>query len=159
MTGTDVEKRAPPVQWAERRNILYIFVHVPDSQKPAIQLSADKLYFRTKSNAGIEYEVTLNFYKDVNVESSKYCLSDRGVDFILKKAEEGPFWNRLLKDDKKYHWLKIDFNRWRDEDDSDVEMDEEEFDSMMKKMSGLQSTSRDMDDLDTETEEEEEAAA
>ena len=154
MTGTEAQKRAPPVQWAERRHLLYIFVHVPDSQKPDIQLSADKLYFRTKNNAGIEFEVTLNFFKDINVETSKYCLSDRGVDFILKKADEGAYWNRLLKEDKKYHWLKIDFTRWRDEDDSDVEMNEDEFEEMMKKMSGLQSSGNDLRDIDTESEEE-----
>lgn len=28
-------------------------------------------------------------------------MSDRGVDFILKKAEEGPYWNQLLKENKK----------------------------------------------------------
>jgi len=26
-----------------------------------------------------------------------------------------------MKEKKKVHWLKIDFNRWRDEDDSDPE--------------------------------------
>ena len=26
-----------------------------------------------------------------------------------------------MKDKKKVHWLKIDFNRWRDEDDSEPE--------------------------------------
>lgn len=37
-------------------------------------------------------------------QASKYCISDRGIDFFLKKVEEGPFWNKLLKDDKKV-WL------------------------------------------------------
>ena len=34
---------------------------------------------------------------------------------------EGPYWPSLMKDKKKVHWLKIDFNRWRDEDDSEPE--------------------------------------
>ena len=37
------------------------------------------------------------------------------------KAEEGPYWPRLLKDTKKVHWLKVDFNKWKDEDESDEE--------------------------------------
>lgn len=37
------------------------------------------------------------------LQSSKYCLSDRGVDFIIKKNEEGPYWERLLKDAKKVY--------------------------------------------------------
>jgi hypothetical protein len=28
----------------------------------------------------------------------------------------------LQKDKKKYHWLKVDFNKWKDEDDSDDEL-------------------------------------
>lgn len=26
-----------------------------------------------------------------------------------------------MKDEKRYHWLKVDFNKWKDEDDSDEE--------------------------------------
>lgn len=33
----------------------------------------------------------------------------------------GPYWERLLKEKTKQHWLKIDFNKWKDEDDSDDE--------------------------------------
>merc|ERR1711997_482605 len=34
---------------------------------------------------------------------------------------EGPYWERLLKDKTKQHWLKVDFQKWKDEDDSDEE--------------------------------------
>ncbi len=43
------------------------------------------------------------------------------IEFALEKAEEGPYWERLLKDKTKQHWLKVDFNKWKDEDDSDEE--------------------------------------
>lgn len=41
----------------------------------------------------------------------------------MKKKETGPYWPRLIKSDKKCHWIKIDFNRWKEEEelDSDVE--------------------------------------
>ena len=39
----------------------------------------------------------------------------------MEKTEEGPYWERLLKDKTKQHWLKIDFNKWKNEDDSDDE--------------------------------------
>ena len=44
----------------------------------------------------------------------------------MRKKEEGPYWPFLFKDKKKAHWLKIDFNRWRDEDDSEPEGEENE---------------------------------
>merc|ERR1711983_733020 len=58
----------------------------------------------------------------------------------LEKKEVGPYWPRLCKDKTKQHWLKIDFNKWRDEDD---ESDEEgggqgqDLEAMMKQMGGL----------------------
>ena len=54
-------------------------------------------------------------------QKSKQLISGRGIDFVLIKAEEGPYWPRLLKDTKKCHWLKVDFNKWKDEDESDDE--------------------------------------
>jgi prostaglandin-E synthase len=41
--------------------------------------------------------------------------------FIIKKQEKGPYWPRLLKDAKKVHWLKADWNKWKDEDDEEEE--------------------------------------
>jgi cytosolic prostaglandin-E synthase len=60
--------------------------------------------------------------------------------FILKKQEKGPYWPRLLKDTKKVHWLKADWNKWKDEDDEeeeDVGGQGNDFDSMFKQMGGL----------------------
>ena len=54
-------------------------------------------------------------------QKSKQLISGRGIEFVLIKAEEGPYWPRLLREAKKCHWLKVDFNRWRDEDESDDE--------------------------------------
>ena len=39
--------------------------------------------------------------------------------FIIKKTEDGPYWPRLLKDSKKVHWLKADWNKWKDEDEEE----------------------------------------
>ena len=54
-------------------------------------------------------------------QKSKYAVRDRVIEFALYKKEEGPYWERLLKDKTKQHWLKIDFNKWKNEDDSDDE--------------------------------------
>lgn len=35
------------------------------------------------------------------------------------------YWERLLADDNKPGWLKIDFDRWRGEDDSEDERQDE----------------------------------
>ena len=43
------------------------------------------------------------------------------IEFALEKKEAGPYWDRLLADKTKQHWLKIDFNKWKEEDESDDE--------------------------------------
>ena len=49
-------------------------------------------------------------------------MGQRVIEFALEKKDvEGPYWTRLVKDAKKQHWLKVDFSKWRDEDESDEE--------------------------------------
>ena len=54
-------------------------------------------------------------------QKSKFAVKQRAIEFALEKKESGPYWKRLVKDEKKQHWLKIDFNKWKDEDESDDE--------------------------------------
>jgi prostaglandin-E synthase len=41
--------------------------------------------------------------------------------FVLKKKDNDGYWPRLLKDSKKVHWIKIDWNKWKDEDEEEEE--------------------------------------
>lgn len=54
-------------------------------------------------------------------KSAKF-IRDRTIEIVLKKKDEGPYWPQLTKEKKKYHWLKVDFNKWKDEDDSEDEL-------------------------------------
>lgn len=85
-----------------------------------------------------EYEANLELFDEIKPDESKYINRDRGAEFVLIKAKDGPYWKRLLKDDKKYHWLKVDFNKWKDEDESDNEAGGgTDFEDMMRQMGGL----------------------
>lgn len=35
-----------------------------------------------------------------------------------KTKDDTSYWPHLTKEKKKYHWLKVDFKKWKDEDDS-----------------------------------------
>ncbi|XP_076360768.1 prostaglandin E synthase 3-like [Tachypleus tridentatus] len=142
-TGTSVisqnELLPPPVLWAQRKHLLYLMIALEDCKSPTVKLESDKLYFRGKGGVeNKEHEVVLMFLEEIKPEESKYAVRGRGIEFILIKAKEGPYWNRLLKDGTKYHWLKVDFNKWADEDDSDDEFNSgTNFDEMMGQMGGL----------------------
>ena len=57
----------------------------------------------------------------ISFQKSKFAVRDRVIEFALEKKDSGPYWKRLVKEEQKQHWLKVDFNKWKDEDESDDE--------------------------------------
>ena len=64
-------------------------------------------------------------YNNIVPDKSRYMIRDREVEFVLKKEESGPYWKRLVKSEAKQHWLSINFDKWKDEEESEDEQDEE----------------------------------
>merc|ERR1711892_9143 len=136
----------PNVSWAQSKKVVFLTVNVPDIKDPEIKVEKDSLYLKGMAAADNKvYEVTMKFLKEIDPQTTKYNVKQRCIEFGLEKAEEGPFWERLLADKTKQHWLKIDFTKWRDEDDSDTEGGAEggapggggDLEEMMKNMGGL----------------------
>ncbi|CAG2055677.1 unnamed protein product [Timema podura] len=133
-------KAVPPsVMWAQRAHVVFLTICLEDCKNPEIKIENDKVYF--KGIGGTEkkpHEVTLNLYKEINAEKSFQFVRDRNIELVLKKKDDGPYWPQLMKDKKKYHWLKVDFNKWKDEDDSEDELGQsEDLEEMMRQMGGL----------------------
>lgn len=60
------------------------------------------------------YHVELEFYGEIDVENTKKNLTPRDVEFVLRKKElKEEYWPRLLKESKKVHFLKTDFDKVR----------------------------------------------
>merc|ERR1712152_84180 len=89
---------------------------------------------RKRSNTNL-----LLIFSKTSTEKTKYAVRDRVLEFALEKKDgEGPYWKRLVKEEKKQHWLKVDFNKWRDEDESDDEAGGgQDLEQMMSQMGGL----------------------
>ncbi|KAG0359970.1 hypothetical protein BGZ54_009753, partial [Gamsiella multidivaricata] len=111
----------PEVLWAQRANLVYLTVNLPDSA-PTINLTADKLEI-TASSDGKEYAVTIEFYQPVEPETSIARPSARNIFFTLMKKDQDNWWPRLNKGGK-LNFVKTDFSRWKDEDDEDDEADQ-----------------------------------
>ncbi|XP_063988592.1 prostaglandin E synthase 3 isoform X1 [Diachasmimorpha longicaudata] len=147
----------PPVMWAQRKSLLYVTICLEDCKDPTIKIEPEKVYFKgTGGTERKDHEVTINLYKEIDPEKSVQNAKGRLIELILAKKEEGPYWPRLVKENNKYHWLKSDFNKWKDEDDSDNESDENnphDLESVMKNMGylgggGPGDTRPTLDDLD-----------
>lgn len=68
----------------------------------------------------------MEFYAEIDESASKYNHTQKSSQFVLRKKElKEEFWPRLLKDAKKVHYLKTDFDKWVDEDEQDEAPEED----------------------------------
>ncbi|KAK9463459.1 HSP20-like chaperone [Lipomyces oligophaga] len=117
----------PEVLWAQRssgtdesKNMIYLTINATDVAKPSISLSPASLSYSGTSASGKEYAIEIEFFEEIEPEKSTYHTTGRDSFFILrKKATKDEFWPRLLKDKRKMHWLKTDFDKWVDEDEQE----------------------------------------
>jgi hypothetical protein len=66
------------------------------------------------------YHLELEFYAEIDPAESKIHHTAKNIELVLRKKElKEEFWPRLLKDAKKVHFLKTDFDKWVDEDEQD----------------------------------------
>jgi len=91
----------------------------------------------------------------VDAAKARRVPTGRNIQYVIPKKETGAFWPRLLKAEKKVHWVKIDFNKWKDEDDlSDDEGAKFDLNDMMGQMGGFNAGRPDLDDLEDSDNEE-----
>uniref|UniRef100_A0A336MJD7 Very-long-chain (3R)-3-hydroxyacyl-CoA dehydratase n=1 Tax=Culicoides sonorensis TaxID=179676 RepID=A0A336MJD7_CULSO len=116
---------SPFVYWAQTETYISLKVDLKDVKNPKVFLRKDQLSFVGYGHGakGVhEYKFNLDFYKPVDPETSSHKIFDSKIDFSIKK-EENVWWPRLIAQPQKPSWLKIDFDKWKSEDDID---DEEE---------------------------------
>jgi len=120
----------PEVLWAQRsnktdaaKNFIYLTISVPDIQPSNLKLDLkpQSLTFSGHSDSlKRDYHVELEFYAEIDKEESKIHHTAKNIEVVLRKKElKEEFWPRLLKDAKKVHFLKTDFDKWVDEDEQD----------------------------------------
>jgi len=132
MTNT----QTPEVLWAQRsnssdsaKNLLYITLSVPDvpPSSAKLNITPTNISFSGHSDTKkVDYKVELELYAEIDVENSKSHHSPRGVELVLRKKEmKAEYWPRLLKESKKVHFLKTDFDKWVDEDEQEALADDD----------------------------------
>ncbi|PHH81364.1 hypothetical protein CDD82_934 [Ophiocordyceps australis] len=141
-----VEMVTPEVLWAQRssvadasKNFIYLTISVPDIPKEGLQLDikpASLTFTGTSGTLKRKYHVELEFYAEIDPAESKINHTSKNIEMKLQKKElKEEYWPRLLKDSKKLHFLKTDFEKWVDEDEQN-EAAEEDF-SQFGDMGGM----------------------
>ncbi|VDK53417.1 unnamed protein product [Anisakis simplex] len=110
----------PLVQWAQREQLLFLTIEVDKVE--ALDITAKNLHVKGKyAGAETQYEATIEFYADIKTDYRK-SASGRNLELVINKEAAG-WWPRLLKGTGKVAWVKVDFNKWKDEDDEEEDLD------------------------------------
>lgn len=132
--STSAKTTTPEVLWAQRssdsnpeKNYIHITISAPDAPKIDVDLKSTSLTFTGNSDTkNTRYHVELELYGEIDTENSKTHHTSRGVEFVLRKKElKSEYWPRLLKESKRVHFLKTDFDKWVDEDEQDGAVEED----------------------------------
>jgi len=137
----------PEVLWAQRssktdaeKNFVYVTITVPDVQPANLKLDvkSNSLKFAGHSDSlKRDYAIELELFDEIDVEHTKVNHTAKNVQLVLRKKElKEEFWPRLLKEAKKVHFLKTDFDKWVDEDEQD-EAPEDDIAGNMGGMGGM----------------------
>ncbi|UJR35802.1 hypothetical protein I4U23_028550 [Adineta vaga] len=150
----------PSVKWGQKKDHILLTIAVQDIDKPEINIESTKLHFKGQQTKGLTYDVTLEFFDEIDPQTSKYCkISQNHWEFMLKKKNPSkPFWKRLIKSTDKYQWIAVDWNHFTAEGDDDDEIEGADgknwgdLDGMFKQMGGGLggSSATDMNDLEGE---------
>ncbi|KAG9257680.1 HSP20-like chaperone [Emericellopsis atlantica] len=146
------ETATPEVLWAQRssdsdpeKNFIYLTISVPDVPKEGLTLDLKPTGLNFTGTSGTlkrKYHVELEFYAEIDPEQSKINHTAKNIEFKLQKKDlKEEYWPRLLKDSKRLHFLKTDFDKWVDEDEQEeaAEQDFNQFGGMggMPGMGGM----------------------
>jgi len=130
--------------WAMRTDKVFVAFEVDDAENVNVCFEEKKITFSCdqveitaegKRGAKKQFRNELDLYGRVDVEKCGYQLFGRRVKCLLPRAEQGEYWPRLTAEKQRIHWLKVDFTRWKDEDDEETE-DKLDQDFDMNKMLG-----------------------
>lgn len=160
--------KAATAKWAQRADTIFLRFEVLESKDVVVDIQEDGLTFTASNKSGdTKYSNTIEFFKKINVEDSGYQIKGRSIDCLIYKQDlkDTSFWPRLIKEKKKVFWLSVDFNRWRDEDDSEDEQSnfnqDFDFSKLMNSQGGMNTmngeanfdpTNINMDDIDSDDE-------
>ena len=116
---SEKKSQFPIIKWAQRKDKLYLTICVVHSKKPIVDLTDGKRIKYQGTDGSVNYAFDIELYDEIVKDESKYTLDSRNIFLNLKKKTSGPYWPRLNKDEKKYHWIEVDWMYYAEEDEED----------------------------------------
>ncbi|KAF4125844.1 CS domain [Geosmithia morbida] len=126
----------PEVLWAQRssdsepeKNFIYLTISASDVPADGLKLDIKPTsvsFEGTSSTLKRKYRVDLELFAEIDPDQSKINHTNKNIEMRLQKKDlKEEYWPRLLKESKKLHFLKTDFDKWVDEDEQDEAPEED----------------------------------
>ncbi|KAM3182029.1 hypothetical protein ACTXT7_013225 [Hymenolepis weldensis] len=114
----------PVILWAQRYNCVFLTVNLSDVKDEVLHITPESFEFKGKVDGETpkNYAIKFDFYGEVDPEKKTQSSGGRVISLCIEKKDPAK-WPRLVKDTEKQPWLKTDFNKWVDLDESDSEDD------------------------------------
>ncbi|KAK4784641.1 hypothetical protein SAY86_019009 [Trapa natans] len=115
--------RQPEVLWAQRSDKVHLTISLPDAKDVSVKCEKHGFFsFSATSSQGESFNFCLELFGAILPEACRTKTGLRNIICIIQKEEKG-WWKRLLKSEEKpAPYLKVDWNRWCDEDEESAEM-------------------------------------
>ncbi|KAK9291141.1 hypothetical protein L1049_009329 [Liquidambar formosana] len=112
--------RHPEVLWAQRSDKVYLTIALPDAKDVSVKCEPQGLFsFSALGVQGESFDFSLEFYGAIVPEGCKSNVGLRNILCSIQKEQKG-WWKRLLKSEEKpAPYLKVDWNKWCDEDEEE----------------------------------------
>nr|QDY51704.1 CS domain protein [Mimiviridae sp. ChoanoV1] len=105
----------PSILWAQDRTHLFITLEIPDFNNQEILFSSTNVYIKGTSDK-INYEYKIDLYNEIDSNNSSWVIKKNCIELKILKSK-AYYWQKLTK--VKKNNIKIDWQRWKDEDDDE----------------------------------------
>ena len=109
----------PTILWAQDKKSIFLTFEIRNIKEQDIQLLEQNIKIKGR-NENNEFDVDIQLFSSIDTEQSTLAIKPKGIIITLKKSVD-IFWNKLST--VKMNNLKIDWSKWVNEDDSDLEDD------------------------------------
>ncbi|KAG2666395.1 hypothetical protein I3843_15G057300 [Carya illinoinensis] len=119
-----LNNRNPEVLWAQRSDKVYLTVALPDAKDVFVKCEPQGLFsFVAQGLQDESFDFSLELYGPIVPEGCKTKVGLRNILCSIQKEQKG-WWKRLLKSEEKpAPYIKVDWNKWCDEDEEESASD------------------------------------
>ena len=113
----------PPIMWAQDHEHVFVTIKLHDVIDEEIKFHSNGFYFKGKTKKPEQtYETTFTLFNEIlpNDEETKYQKLARDIKLNMRKKDANSWWPRLAQTSAKLHNVSIDWDKWVDDSDEDI---------------------------------------